>query len=155
LISKKKIKELLSNLLKLNNTPPEIALGVSIGVMIAVMPLYGFHTILCVIFALLIPRANKIAILIGTNVSLPPTLPFITWAGYGLGRLILGDKYPPLNLSFFQGITFKKMLDFYYPLFIGSLVLGILLATMSYFLTLWFMKKRRKSKEVPDNVQDQ
>ena len=155
MISKKKIKDLLSKLLKLNNTPPEIALGVSIGVMIAVMPLYGFHTILCVIFALLIPRANKIAILIGTNISLPPTLPFITWAGYSLGRLILGDKYPPLNLSFFQGITLKKMMDFYYPLFVGSFILGILLATTSYFLTLWFMKRRQKSKEAAGHVQNQ
>jgi uncharacterized protein (DUF2062 family) len=139
-------------LLKLNNTPPEIALGVSIGVMIAVMPLYGFHTILCVIFALLIPRANKIAILVGTNISLPPTLPFITWAGYSIGRLVLGDKYPPLNLSSFKGVTFKKMLDLYYPLFIGSFILGILLATMFYFLTLWFIEKRQRSKEIKDHA---
>lgn len=148
MIFKTKIKELLRSLLKLNNTPPEIALGVSVGVIIAVLPLYGFHTLLCVIFALLIPRANKIAILIGTNVSLPPTVPFITWAGYNLGRLILGKQYPPLNLSSFQGITFKKMLDFYYPLFIGSLILGVLLAVMFYFLTLWFIKKRRKAKGI-------
>lgn len=145
MISKEKIKELLRSLLKLNNTPPEIALGVSIGVIIGVMPVYGFHTLLCVIFALLIPRANKIAILIGTNVSLPPTVPLITWAGYSIGRLILGSQYPALSLGTFKGITFKGMLDFYYPLFIGSFILGLLLATMSYFVTLWVMKKRRKS----------
>jgi uncharacterized protein (DUF2062 family) len=143
---KEKFKKLLSDLLKLNNTPPEIALGVGIGVMIAVMPLYGLHTILCVIFALLISRANKIAILIGTNISLPPTIPLITWAGYNIGRLILGDEYPPLNMASFQGITVKKMLVFYYPLFIGSFVLGVFLAVMFYFLTLWFMEKRQKSK---------
>jgi uncharacterized protein (TIGR03546 family) len=144
LFAKEKIKELFKSLLKLNNTPPEIALGVSIGVMIAIMPLYGFHTILCVIFALLIPRANKIAILVGTNISLPPTVPLITWAGYGIGRLILGKEYPSLSLSFFKQITFKKMLDFYYPLFIGSFVLGVVLAVTSYFLTLWFIKKRQR-----------
>jgi uncharacterized protein (TIGR03546 family) len=147
LISKEKIKELLSGLLKLNNTPPEIALGISIGVAISVMPLYGLHTVLCVIFALLIPRANKIAILIGTNVSLPPTVPLITWAGYNIGRLILGKEFPPVSLSDLQGITLKKMLNFYYPLFIGSLILGIFLAVISYFLTLWLVKRWKRSKE--------
>jgi len=146
--SKAKIKELLSRLLKLNNTPQEIALGVSIGVIIAVMPLYGFHTILCVIFAVLIPPANKIAILIGTNVSLPPTLPFITWGGYNIGRLILGNQYPPLNLSFFKAITIKNMLNFYYPLFIGSFVLGLFLATIFYFLTFWIVKNKMRAKPI-------
>lgn len=148
MFSKAKIEELLSQLLKLNNTPKAIALGVAIGVMIAVMPVYGFHTLLCVIFALLIPFANKIAILIGTNVSLPPTLPFITWAGYNIGRSILGRQYPPLSLSAFKAITFKNVLSFYYPLFIGSLILGICLAVIFYFLTLWIIKKKRKSKEI-------
>ena len=148
LISKAKIKELLSKLLKLNNTPPEIALGVSIGVFVAIMPLYGFHTLLCIVFAFLIRRANKIAILVGTNISLPPTLPLITWAGYSLGRFILGEKYPPLRLSSFKGITFQKMLDFYYPLLVGSFALGVSLAVMFYFLTLWFIEKRRKAQGI-------
>jgi uncharacterized protein (TIGR03546 family) len=152
LISKEKIKELLSSLLKLNNTPPEIALGVSIGVAIAVMPLYGFHTLLCVIFALLIPRANKIAILIGTNISLPPTVPFISWAGYSIGRLILGKEYPAVSLSDLKGITLKKMLDLYYPLFIGSLILGLFLAVIFYFLTLWVVKKWKKPKGEPGHA---
>jgi uncharacterized protein len=143
MISKVKFKQIVAKLLTLNNTPQEIALGVSIGVMIAIMPLYGFHTILCVIFAILITRANKIAILIGTNISLPPTLPFITWAGYSIGRLILGDRYAPLRLADFKGITFKRMLDFYYPLFVGSFILGLILAIIFYFLTLWFMNKRK------------
>jgi uncharacterized protein (DUF2062 family) len=108
-----------------------------------------------VIFALLIPRANKIAILVGTNISLPPTVPFITWAGYNLGRLILVDEYPPLTLSSFQGITFKKMLDFYYPLLVGSFILGIMLAIIFYFMTLWFMEKRRSKKgHDRDQLQD-
>lgn len=145
---KTEIKDLISKLLTLNNTPEEIALGVSIGVIIAVMPLYGFHTLLCIIFAILIPFANKIAILVGTNVSLPPTMPFITWAGYNIGRLILGKQYPPLSLSAFKAITFKNVLNFYYPLFIGSFVLGLFLAVTFYLLTLWIVKTRRKLKGV-------
>ena len=147
LISRAKIKPVLNSLLIGKDKPPEIALGVSIGVMIAVMPLYGLHTILCLIFALLIPRANKIAIFIGTNVSLPPTVPFITWAGYGIGRFFLGKQYPSLSLATFKEMPFKDIFSLYYPLFVGSFMLGTLLAIMFYFLTLWIIEKRRKAKK--------
>ncbi|MDD5060180.1 MAG: DUF2062 domain-containing protein, partial [Candidatus Omnitrophica bacterium] len=81
MIKKEGLKEKILKLLKFNNTPQEIALGVGIGAFIAIMPVYGLHTVLVIIAALLIPRVNKIALLIGTNVSLPPTVPFITWIG--------------------------------------------------------------------------
>ncbi|MBF0384327.1 MAG: DUF2062 domain-containing protein [Candidatus Omnitrophica bacterium] len=66
-------------------------------------------------------------------------LPFITWAGYSLGRLILGEQYPPFSVSALKGITFKNMLNFYYSLFVGSIILAVFLATIFYFLTLWFV----------------
>ena len=76
-----------------DNDPSEVALGVAIGVFIAILPLYGLHTILVLTAAFFIRRANVIAMLVGTNISLPPTVPFITWAGYNIGRLMLGNKY--------------------------------------------------------------
>jgi len=59
----KKFKNIFQRLIHLNNSPPEIALGVAVGAFICIIPLYGFHTIMVIIFALLIPKANKIAIL--------------------------------------------------------------------------------------------
>lgn len=127
--------------------PWEIALGVAIGVFIAILPLYGFHTLLVVIFALLIPHANKIAILVGTNISLPPTLPFITWAGYSIGRLLLGDKYPAMSWQMFKNFSRRSIFDFYYPLFVGSVILGLGCALIFYFVTLFFLKWKRRNKK--------
>jgi uncharacterized protein (TIGR03546 family) len=141
-----KLKEKIRSLLKLHNTPSEIALGVAIGVFIAILPVYGLHTILVITAAFLIRRANVIAMLAGTNISLPPTVPFITWAGYNIGRLMLGKKYPYISSSMFKGLSFKGILDFYYPLLLGSFVLAIVCAVVFYFLTLNFMNKRRKAK---------
>jgi hypothetical protein len=145
-IEKPTLKQRIIALLKLNNTPGEIALGVAIGVFIAITPLYGFHTIMVIIAAFLIRRVNKIAILLGTNVSTMLTFSFITWAGYGIGRLILGEKYPPLDWSTFKHFDYKQILHLYYPLFIGSLILGLTLAVLFYFLTLWFIAIRRMAK---------
>ncbi|MBF0484330.1 MAG: DUF2062 domain-containing protein [Candidatus Omnitrophica bacterium] len=144
--AKRTIKELIIELLKLNNTPHEIALGIAIGVFIGITPLYGFHTLLLIAAAFLIKRVNKVAIFIGTNVSLPPTVPFITWAGYSIGRLMLGNKYAPLEWSSFQQFSYKKFLHLYFPLFIGSMVMGLALAVLAYFITRWFIFLKRRVK---------
>ena len=81
-MQKKSVKEIiaaLTRVLKEHHDPRGVALGVAIGSFIGVLPLYGLHTILCLIALFLIPRANKLAILLGTNVSLPPTVATITW----------------------------------------------------------------------------
>lgn len=146
---KRKFKKNLVRLLRLNNSPPEIALGIAIGVFIAILPVYGFHTILVIIAAIIVRPANKIAILLGTNISLPPTLPFITWTGYDIGRFFLKGDYPPLTWSDFTNVTFKKILDYYPPLFLGSIILGIICAAVFYFLTYFIVKKLKDRKRQP------
>ncbi len=42
------LKEWIKRLLKLHSSPYEIALGVAIGVFIAILPLYGLHTVLVI-----------------------------------------------------------------------------------------------------------
>ena len=141
------LKERFFRLLRLNNSPSEIALGVATGVFIAIMPLYGFHTIMVIIAALLLKRANKIAILLGTNISTVFTFPFITWCGYNLGRQVIGNNYPPLQWQTFKFFSYKTILNFYYPLFIGSLIMGLILAVMFYFITFWFVMMRENKHQ--------
>ena len=151
---KKSVKEIIAALVrvfKAHNAPHEIALGIAIGSFIAILPLYGLHTVLCVIAAIVIPRANKLAIVLGTNVSLPPTVAFITWTAYDIGRFLLVNKnYPPLSWEYIRNFKISKVSEFYYPLFIGSIVLGLLCAGAFYLITLaianHFKKKRALGK---------
>lgn len=146
------LQDVLRKLLKLNNTPHEIALGVSIGVFISIMPVYGLHTVLVIVAAFLVRRANVIAMLVGTNISLPPTLPFITWIGYSIGKYILGKEYPSLHLADFRHWDPKKFMHFYHPLFIGSAIEGVGCAIILYFLTRWFIQRRRARKAAASHV---
>ena len=143
---KYKFKKLLVKLLRLHSTPNEIALGTAIGVFIAILPLYGFHTVLVIIAAIIIRPANKIAMFLGTNISLPPTVPFITWAGYEIGRFILKNKYEPLTWADFKNINFKSFISHYPPLFLGSVILGIICAVFFYFLTFALVKAFKEKK---------
>jgi len=136
-----KFKKIAVRLLRLNNTPQEIASGIAIGVFIGILPVYGLHTALVVIAAILVRSANKIAIFLGTSISLPPTIPPITWASYEIGRFILKGKFEPLSWSVFKNITFQKIYGYYQPLFLGSVILGIICATIFYLLTFYMSNK--------------
>ncbi|MFA5286746.1 MAG: DUF2062 domain-containing protein [Candidatus Omnitrophota bacterium] len=145
---KRSFKEIIAILVrafKAHNKPHEIALGVAIGAFIGILPVYGFHTILCVIAFFLIPKANKLAVLLGTNVSLPPTVATITWTAYDIGRMILINKhYPPISWEYLRDLRFSKISAFYYPLLIGSVVLGLLVALILYLITWVIVNQIRK-----------
>ena len=95
----------------------------------------------------LIPRANKLAIILGTNISLPPTVPTITWTAYDIGRILLVNKhYPPLSWEYLRNFKILKDGEFFYPLFIGSLVLGLLVAAVLYLITWAIVNHLRKKQ---------
>ena len=136
-----KFKKILDKLIREHNSPHEIALGAGIGAFISVLPVYGLHTVLVILAAIIVRPANKIAIFLGTNLSLPFTLPFITWAAYELGRLILKGNLSPLSWEFFKHLTLQKIISLYGPLFLGSLILGVICAIVVYGLTFFAVKK--------------
>jgi uncharacterized protein (DUF2062 family) len=148
-----KIEHTIIHLLTLNHTPHGIALGVALGVFIAITPTYGFHTLLVILAAFLIPKANKIAIFLGTNISLPPTVPFITWGGYEIGRFMMPGEYPQLSEEFFKGLRhlsfwqmFEAVRHLYWPLFAGSVVLGLACALIFYviaYIVTWLIERKR------------
>ena len=142
----KEILAMLVRVLKEHHDPHGIALGVAVGAFIGILPLYGLHTVLCVVALLLIPRANKLAILLGTNVSLPPTVATITWTAYDIGRILLVNKrYPPLSWEYLKNFKVERVSEFYYPLFIGSIVLGLLVAVVLYIIT-WVVAERFRKR---------
>ena len=140
-------KEILVKLIHQHNSPHEIALGAGIGAFICCLPVYGLHTVLVILAAIIVRPANKIAIFLGTNLSLPITLPFITWAGYEIGRFILRGDLPPLNWEFFKQLTFNKIAIFYWPLFLGSLVLGVFCGFVVYGVTFLLVQKIKGRKD--------
>ena len=144
------IKRIFLRLLLGNSTPHGIALGVAIGAFIGVLPLYGLHTILVIVAAVIVRPANKIAILLGTNISLPPTVPFITWSGYEIGRFILKGRFDPLQWSDFKNISFQYIVNHYEPLFLGSVILGVICACVVYFIVFFTVKGIKERRKLVD-----
>lgn len=140
------LKRRFSGLIGQRTAPAEVALGAAIGVFIAVLPLYGLHTVMVVIAAFLFKRANIIAMFAGTSISTVVTLPLLTWAGYAIGRGLLGPAYPPLSWSEFRVFDYQHLMQLYVPLFIGSLCLAAVLSLACYGLMLCALSMARNRR---------
>lgn len=116
----------------------DVAMGFAIGVFFAFSPWLGLHTALTFVITLVL-RKNFAAGILGSLVFNPFTGPFIFYLEFAVGRRLLGAE----KLSLPRGMTVDfhglKLLwhagfDVLYPLIAGSLVLGSLMAVLSYFL---------------------
>jgi uncharacterized protein len=94
----------LKRLTRLSGTPHAIAAGFACGLAISFTPLVGFHLLLGGLLALIV-RGNLVAMVVGTLVGNPWTLPFMWLGGYEVGKLLLGaDSLAVEPLSAFQDL---------------------------------------------------
>lgn len=121
--------------LRMREAPDEIAKGLALGVFIGMTPTFGFQMAIAVFFAFLL-RENKIAAALGVWITNPLTAPFIYALEYEAGRVLLGME----RVRFPQELTLGALRDLglgvLIPLCTGSLILGVLVAALSYALTL-------------------
>ena len=138
----KKLKRLLASLVEQDSSPEEIALGVAVGVFIGFSPWYGIQIFIALACAYLIPRVNKISVVAGAQINW--VAPVYYYIEYRLGLLLLRRQGPSITVETFRHLTVKKILQYLnletaavvlWPLFIGSLVLGAVVAVIAYFLT--------------------
>lgn len=79
----------VKRLTRISGTPHNVAAGFACGVAISFTPLVGLHIALGCVMALIV-RGNFLAMVVGTLVGNPWTLPFMWLGGYELGKLLLG-----------------------------------------------------------------
>lgn len=145
----RKIITRIAHALKSHHSPHEIALGIAIGSFVGIIPIYGFQTAIVILLAFIIRRANKIAMLAAVSVFIPPVIPFVLWAEYNIGRLILRGGYPELGISLLKTVRWEDLLDMFWVLLLGSAALGLAYSITMYFVSFYIasgIKRRRESK---------
>ena len=84
----KLVRVIKFRILHANDSPHRIALGVSLGLFLACMPIFGLHILIALLLCILL-RANKLAALTCVWVSNPFTLVPIYYSDYYIGRAVL------------------------------------------------------------------
>jgi uncharacterized protein len=148
------VRNFLHRLLALDDTPERIALAFAVGVFLAFSPLLGLHTVLGVLIAFLF-GLNRVAILLGVFLNNPWTLVPIYSAGAYLGSLFVG--FPAV--SGFPDFGWHQIWRAHYwvelarqwprllPLALGSTVLGVVFALLSYPIALYLVRHGRGASQ--------
>ncbi|MCD6527742.1 MAG: DUF2062 domain-containing protein [Desulfuromonas sp.] len=125
----------LLRLLRLRGMPDEIAKGFALGIFIGMTPTLGFQMLIAVFFAILL-KENKLAAALGVWISNPITAPFIYAAEYETGRFMLDMQHIHLPEQLSVDTISQFGCDLMVPMWVGSVVHGLLLGAICYALVL-------------------
>ncbi len=144
---RERIRSYFAELISLKTKPKDIARGVAIGIFIGFLPIWGLLQFFVALFFIGILRVNKIAIIIGTFITNPLTIPFIYAFCFKVGKWLLKSEVPAFTL---KTLTATNIIAIAKPLLVGSIVVGLAAAILSYFITYyiaWFVYRRKKRAE--------
>ena len=139
---KQRFRDFYERFRSLQGDPHYVAMGMAIGVFVAVTPTIPFHTAIAVAMAFAL-RASKPAAVIGVWFSNPLTIPPLYYGSYKLGMLMLGREvvWSGENLTVHELLA--QGLDVTVAMIAGGAVLGIVPAITAYFVTLFVFRKIR------------
>ena len=133
--------------IRLRSHPQAIARGLAAGVFAGSYPLFGLQTIIGVAIAAAI-RGNKIVAAAGTWISNPFTYVPIYAFNYQVGRWILRQSTDTSLTNRSPQEWMSLGFDITVALLIGSTIMGIILALISYYVGLHLAHSlKSKSKQ--------
>ncbi|WP_245902583.1 DUF2062 domain-containing protein [Pararhodobacter marinus] len=160
----------LHRMRRLPDTPERIALGISAGLFVSFLPIFGLHFLSAALVAWAI-RGNVLAALLGTFYGNPITFPLMAAGGMELGGWLLGRDVQmsvggvmaavgraggELTHNLLTVVTgdaahWGRLAGFYsnvyLPYFIGGLLLGLPFAVAAYFVHLPLVQAYQRSRQ--------
>ncbi|MEO8086708.1 MAG: DUF2062 domain-containing protein [Bacteroidota bacterium] len=105
-----------------------------------IIPVWGYQMIIAFALAHVL-KLNKAIVIIASNISIPPMIPFILYGSMKTGSILLGQ---PLALTSHDITieTAKKILVQYIP---GSIVFALLIGILGWLVTFAILKFSKKS----------
>ncbi len=142
----KPFRLMIISLRKLRGKPEVISRGIAVGVFAGCFPFLGFQSILGIILATLV-RGSKLSAIAGTWISNPLTYVPIFFLNFKVGQWLLGGEtsFNPDStdsLESFLALGPKLVIT----LIVGCFVVGAISGILSYFASLYILKRSRRSK---------
>jgi uncharacterized protein (DUF2062 family) len=147
------LRRRLSAVLHLDDPPWRIALALAVGVFIGCTPLIGVQTILAILVATVM-RLNKAATVTGAWLNLPWFAPFVYAAALEVGtRFVPAAAGPrqaavailtaPLHAVSIDDLA-HLLSELSIALVVGTTLVGLAAAGVTYVLALWLVTRRRR-----------
>lgn len=133
----------MTAVLAVDDPPGRIATGFAVGVFISFTPFFGLHTPLALAAAFIF-RLNKVTTITGAWVNTPFTVAPVLVASYQLGHFLL--RLPPRPFVY-KELSWAELKVYSSSLLLGSSVIGIVLAALSYIICYWLVLRYRRMKQ--------
>lgn len=161
---------MLHRMRRLPDKPHRIARGVFAGTFVNFPPVYGVQILSALLIAWIM-RGNFLAAIIFTFLSNPITTPFIAMGSLKLGHWMLGIEAPMTFMTVYAAFAdagmqlwhnftavfthehaeWDKLVEFFrfifWPYLIGSIIPGLIAATIAYYMTLPVIRAYQKLRE--------
>lgn len=139
LIFRLKLKELLA----IRESPHEVAKAFALGVFVGIMPAMGTAVALVIAFLL---RLNKTATVLGSLIVNPWTAPFFYVGCFKVGTWFfkLPDPIQWKRIITFDLGWHAELFRVAPPLLIGSFVVGLISASVSYGIIWWVLSRYQR-----------
>jgi len=145
------IKDKWHLLIKENDNPHAIAMGLSIGIFGGIVPVLGLQTILIFLLLWISRRPNYAAAMLSSFVMNQFTIIPILYLDYIVGILFIPPKQALDFMSIKQLIADKDITQLlyvgkgiFYPMLLGGIVCGVLFSLLTYFITFYLLKFRKE-----------
>lgn len=120
----------------------KLAVAVGFGVFMGIVPIWGYQMITAAFLAHFL-KLNKPLVLLASNISIPPMMPFILYGSFLVGRLFVVS---PVNIKL-EGISLQSIKIAAIQYVAGSIVLAVAAGILFGFIAYIFLIIRRIGKK--------
>lgn len=134
-LKKKSLREAIhEQIFKANETVETKALSIAYGIFWGIFPAWGAQLAIALPTAALF-RLNVPIVFFAANISIPPMIPFILYASFWTGALVLGDNRSEFKLSEMTlDAIHSNMIQYGIGAVVLSIVAAIVIGLFSYFV---------------------
>lgn len=129
------------HILLTDETNMNIAMAVAFGVFMGIVPIWGLQLITAIALAHIF-KLSKFIVIVAANISIPPMIPFILYASYITGGIILGTG---TNVRFSGDLTVRSFENNLLQYILGSIVFAVILGIVTGIASFVFVSKLRKT----------
>ena len=137
-----------SRLIHEHAQPSRLGAAVAFGVWIGCTPFYGLQTVFGLGLATAL-RLNRLAVLLGTQISIPPLAPFLLFANAQVGALVLRGHWISLSMEAMRAAPSSRLVgELLGDLLVGGAIVGATMAFPAGLLTTYLVRRSRRAQIV-------
>ncbi len=148
---RQRVRTAVRTLVHEHASPGRLGAAIALGVFVGCVPIFGFQTLVVLALAVVL-RLNKLGVLLGVQISVPPVMPLVAFVDVQVGAWVLRGRFLPVSIDYVKGLSLREMgPELAADAMVGGCIVGAVLAAAlgSGAALVIRARRRRKIGEAP------